>query len=67
MSHSDRILEYLQTGRSITPNEADDLFACKRLGVRIYDLKQRGYPIISERVDGFTSSATSAIGRGTGW
>ena len=52
MSHSDRILAYLQSGRTITPNEADDLFACKRLSARILDLKRRGYPIITEREDG---------------
>lgn len=53
MSHGDRILEWLKSGKSITPTEADEMFACKRLGARIWDLKQRGYPIISERVEGF--------------
>ena len=52
MSQSEHILAYLQSGRSITPDEADEMFACKRLGARIYDLKRRGYPIIAERVDG---------------
>ena len=52
MTQNDRLLSYLQSGHSITPKEADELFGCMRLGARIYDLKQRGYPIISERVDG---------------
>ena len=52
MTQSEHILAYLQSGRSITPNEADEMFACKRLGARIYDLKQRGYPIIAEREEG---------------
>ena len=46
------LLARLEIGRTITPKEADDMFACTRLGARIWDLRKRGYPIISERVDG---------------
>ena len=52
MTHSELILQHLQTCGSITPREADELFGCMRLGARIYDLKRQGYPIISERVEG---------------
>ena len=52
MAHKDYILEWLESGRTITPREADELWGCTRLGARIYDLKQLGYPIISERVNG---------------
>lgn len=52
MTQNEHILAWLESGRSISPREADDMFGCTRLGARIYDLKQRGYPIISERVDG---------------
>ena len=53
MTQNEHILAWLESGRSISPREADDMFGCTRLGARIYDLKRRGYPIISERVDGF--------------
>ena len=53
MKQADLILDYLQSGRTITPMEAQQMFSCMRLGARIYDLKQRGYPIISEREEGF--------------
>ena len=48
MNQNDYILEHLKSGRSINPAEADALFACKRLGARIYDLKKMGYRIVSE-------------------
>lgn len=52
MRQIDMILAHLQNHGSITPNEADEMFACKRLGARIYDLKRQGHNIISEREDG---------------
>ena len=42
-----RILAYLQTGRSITQLEALRLFQTMRLGARIADLKAKGYNITS--------------------
>lgn len=47
-SQTDRILDYLLTGKSITPLEALDLFGCFRLGARIADIKARGYIVYSE-------------------
>lgn len=39
------ILRHLQAGKSITPLEALHLFGCLRLGARIFDLRDAGYPI----------------------
>ena len=52
MTQNDRLLSWLQSGRSITQREADELWGCTRLGARVYDLKKKGHRIISERVDG---------------
>ena len=49
-SQTDRILDYLLTGKSITPLEALDMFKCFRLGARIADIKARGYIVYSEFV-----------------
>lgn len=45
-----QILAYLKTGRSLTQLDAYDRFDCTRLGARIFDLKQDGHNITSERV-----------------
>ncbi len=50
-SQTDRILEYMLTGKSITPLEALNLFGCLRLGARIADIKAKGYLVYSEFVD----------------
>jgi len=50
MSQKQLILEYLLSGKSITPLEALDLFKCFRLGARIWDLKKDGHDIKSEMV-----------------
>ena len=44
-SQEDLILEYLKTGKSITPLEALRFFGCLRLGARIWDLRHKGYRI----------------------
>ena len=49
-SQTDRILDYLLTGKSITPLEALDMFGTMRLGARIADIKARGYIVYSEFV-----------------
>lgn len=48
MSQSERILNYLETHKSITQREAAEMFGCWRLGARIWDLRRSGRPI--ERV-----------------
>jgi hypothetical protein len=49
-SQTDRILEYMLTGKSITPLEALNMFGCLRLGARIADIKAKGYLVYSEFV-----------------
>lgn len=44
-SQCQRIIEYIVKFRSITAQQAMDDLGCFRLASRIYDLKQRGYPI----------------------
>jgi len=39
---SNRILEYLKEGNSVTPMDALRLFGCFRLSARIFDLKSSG-------------------------
>lgn len=47
--HKDAILARLESGRGITQAEAYADLGCTRLGARIYDLKQSGVPIVTER------------------
>ena len=49
-SQTDRILEYMLSGKSITPLEALTLFGSMRLGARIADIKAKGYLVYSEYV-----------------
>jgi len=46
-SQSQNILDHLDSGKSITPLEALERFGCFRLGARIWDLKRKGYNIIT--------------------
>lgn len=48
-SQCEKILNYMQSGRSITPIEALNLFGCFRLSARIADLRERGYSIRTQR------------------
>lgn len=43
------VLDYLKTGKILTPIEALDLFGCFRLSARIYELKSDGWPIHCDR------------------
>lgn len=49
-SQTEKILEYMLSGKSITPLEALNLFGCFRLGARIADIKAKGYLVYSEFV-----------------
>lgn len=40
-----QIRAHLESGRSITPLEAQKLYRCMRLGARIYDLRKEGMNI----------------------
>jgi hypothetical protein len=43
------VLEYLKSGKILTPIDALNLFGCFRLAGRIYELKDKGWPIKCER------------------
>lgn len=43
-----RIIRHLESGKSITPLQALNLFGCLRLSARIYDIRDLGYKIKSE-------------------
>lgn len=47
-TQSQAILEHLQSGRTITPIEALNLYGVFRLGARIFDLKDAGHNIVNE-------------------
>ena len=49
-SQTERILQYMLEGHSITPLEALEKFKCFRLGARIADIKAKGYLVYSEFV-----------------
>ncbi len=49
-SQNDHILRALQAGRRLTAGEALTEFQCFRLASRITELRQMGYPIVSEPV-----------------
>jgi hypothetical protein len=51
MTQTNSILDYLKTGKSITPLEALDRFGCFRLGARILDIKHLGWDIDTEIVE----------------
>ena len=44
------ILKHLKDGYKITQLDALRKFGCMRLGARIYDLKQRGIPVVKEMI-----------------
>ena len=50
MSQCDRILIHLQSGKTINPLQALNLYDCLRLSARIYDLKKAGFDIDSRLV-----------------
>lgn len=49
-SQTDRILDWMLTGHTITPLEALNKFGSLRLGARIAEIKARGYLVYSEFV-----------------
>jgi hypothetical protein len=46
MSQNAMILRHLKRGQWISPLQALREYGCFRLGARIWELKQRGYPIV---------------------
>ena len=49
-TQKEAILRHLQSGKTITPLEALNLYGCYRLGARIWELRDEGYKIKSENV-----------------
>ena len=49
-SQTDRILEWMLEGHTITPLEALEKYGCSRLAARIADIRQKGYLVYSEFV-----------------
>ena len=47
----EQILEYLKTGKTLTPIESLNMFGCFRLAARVFELKKRGWPIECDRRD----------------
>ena len=50
MTQSQNILNYLKTGKSLSPIDALKKFGCFRLSGRIYDLKREGHNIETQFV-----------------
>ena len=44
-SQKKRILRHLLNGHSLTPIDALNQFGCFRLGARIWELRNEGYPV----------------------
>jgi hypothetical protein len=51
MNQETQILEYLKAGNSLTPIQALNKFGCFRLAARIYRLKERGWPVVCDKVN----------------
>jgi hypothetical protein len=47
VSQAARILDYLKTGKHLTPVEAQVNFGCFRLAARVDDLRKKGHPVIT--------------------
>lgn len=45
-----KILQYLKSGKKLTPIDALNLFGCFRLGARVWELKQAGHPIQKDMI-----------------
>ena len=52
MSQKKQILAFMQTGKSITPMEAWELFGCYRLSARVSDLRAEGHNIVTTLKEG---------------
>ena len=45
MSQKEKILKYLQSGKGLTPLQAMNWWGCMRIGARVWELRDAGYPI----------------------
>ena len=51
MSQNQKILDYLLSGKSLTPISALNKFGCFRLSARINDLRKKGHNIAHQHKD----------------
>jgi biotin operon repressor len=49
MTQKERVLWYLRTHGELTPKTAENELGIGRLAARIYDLRQEGYPIETDK------------------
>ena len=50
LTQNQRILEYLKSGKTLTPLVALEKFGCFRLSARIFNLREQGNAIITKNV-----------------
>ena len=50
LTQNQRILDYLKSGKTLTPLVALKKFGCFRLSARIFNLREEGHAIITENV-----------------
>ena len=50
LTQNQRILEYLKSGKTITPLTALKKFGCFRLSARIFNLREQGNAILTKNV-----------------
>ena len=50
MSQADRVLSYLERGNTITTLDAFQELGITRLGARIFELREQGHPVQSNRL-----------------
>ena len=50
LTQNQRILEYLKSGKTLTPLIALEKFGCFRLSARIFNLREEGHAIITKNV-----------------
>ena len=50
LTQNQRILEYLKSGKKLTPLVALEKFGCFRLSARIFNLTEEGHAIITKNV-----------------
>ncbi len=50
LTQNQRILDYLKSGKTLTPLVALEKFGCFRLSARIFNLREEGHAIITENV-----------------
>jgi hypothetical protein len=50
MSQRERVLDHFKSGKTITSLEAYNELGITQLATRIFELKQEGYPIQSNRI-----------------